>query len=926
MSSFGDPKRLLRLAAFTSSARSSSWATQAKVLGFTGAFVRPAEASGRFCQARRTVGLLFGRALSCGRPGCSLPQLAPVLCSTTRHLAGVCGETVASDERLSREDAEHAMALRRVMLCGSLFAVAVANAGGGSSCAHSSPAEEPGASSADNVALSVSHCKRLHDEAFKEVHELGLLTGEVSLQAPEVKIKRKRAHERREDDLETNTLLIQMGAKLTPDMSLEDGAAHLWEWCICDGALEGSVTDALKGKGDCAIADAVVDSHEQEAEAGLWDRSPFVSTCFGEEAAHLFAGLLEGPVTGLAVSRGERVAQELRDTDNLLFDARMFACAASFYKHDVPRAVQDPQTCALFADALYASLDAEALKRVEEEAAVLLYRRGFLKSPTAVLRFASPSLFKPLNGALEFTPDQLAGVGKHITDVGFHVHLEDDHIYALEPASGNEVYPTTDRASWPHPEHKQRYCPFDMYQWKLATFGPMWWQLWIFKEECREGWLAGAAGAQIMCLPGGQVVTNMPHQLQGAGTSCGEQVCCKQMGYRTDDDRLRARCRHIFKPANGTPALLMAEDPTQVVGKVYPCHRRLGNNIYPGDAHGPCRAYRRGGLPGSPPPLNEQREIEKIKQDRAALNAALGVNAYSMAWPLQKRAKAALVEGRRVAAALVPAVDAVGAAAAAVRAAVSKAEAEQAEAAAAEAERNLAPLRQREATAEQVLEEVRVAFCSVKAERKRRTAALDAALGVNAYHLSAPLRQRATKALGEAKAVAAALVPAVEAAEAAAVAVELADSAAETEQAGAAVAEAERKLAPLRQREAAAEQVLEEVRVAFSSAQTEARTPSWAAVSTQAREMAGLSKEEVWAAKSTRARQGVINVSKLSRDFTREQDAAVLDTILSAMDKVGKMPRGKWQAVMVLLSAPPISIFYTQDKVRNRFHTLMSAT
>ena len=45
-----------------------------------------------------------------------------------------------------------------------------------------------------------------------------------TVQAPEVKIKRKRAHERREDDLETNTLLIQMGAKLTPDMSLEDGA------------------------------------------------------------------------------------------------------------------------------------------------------------------------------------------------------------------------------------------------------------------------------------------------------------------------------------------------------------------------------------------------------------------------------------------------------------------------------------------------------------------------------------------------------------------------------------------------------------------------------------------------------------------------------------------------------------------------------
>ena len=122
---------------------------------------------------------------------------------------------------------------------------------------------------------------------------------------------------------------------------------------------------------------------------------------------------------------------------------------------------------------------------------------------------------------------------------------------------------------------------------------------------------------------------------------------------------------------------MMAEDPAQVVGKVYPCHRRLGNNIYPGDAHGPCRAYRRGGLPGSPPPLNEQREIEKIKQDRAALNAALGVNAYSMAWPLQKRAKAALGEGRKVAAALVPAVEAAQDAAVAVELAVSEAETEQ---------------------------------------------------------------------------------------------------------------------------------------------------------------------------------------------------------------------------------------------------------
>ena len=51
---------------------------------------------------------------------------------------------------------------------------------------------------------------------------------------------------------------------------------------------------------------------------------------------------------------------------------------------------------------------------------------------------------------------------------------------------------------------------------------------------------------------------------------------------------------------------------------------------------------------------------------------------------------------------------------------------------------------------------------------------------------------------------------------------------------------------------------------------------------------------------------------------------ALLETVLSAMDKVGKMPPGKWQDVMALLSAPPISILHTKATVDGRFRCLMS--
>ena len=57
---------------------------------------------------------------------------------------------------------------------------------------------------------------------------------------------------------------------------------------------------------------------------------------------------------------------------------------------------------------------------------------------------------------------------------GFLARVEDEKIELIEPASGQEVYPETDRASWAHPDHPTRECPYDMWARKRATFGPNW--------------------------------------------------------------------------------------------------------------------------------------------------------------------------------------------------------------------------------------------------------------------------------------------------------------------------------------------------------------------------------------------------------------------------------------------------------------------
>jgi hypothetical protein len=52
--------------------------------------------------------------------------------------------------------------------------------------------------------------------------------------------------------------------------------------------------------------------------------------------------------------------------------------------------------------------------------------------------------------------------------------IEDDQIAQIEPASGHEAYHETERAAWAHPAHPTRECPFDMWAWKRATYGPNW--------------------------------------------------------------------------------------------------------------------------------------------------------------------------------------------------------------------------------------------------------------------------------------------------------------------------------------------------------------------------------------------------------------------------------------------------------------------
>ena len=109
---------------------------------------------------------------------------------------------------------------------------------------------------------------------------------------------------------------------------------------------------------------------------------------------------------------------------------------------------------------------------------------------------------------------------------------------------------------------------------------PSRWYLWLLKEECREGWLAGAAGllvatasapasivmvtpcrcftfvyvvtyvyricctyagAAVMALPGGHLVSGTTHRLSGLGQSCGEKLCALYMGLNGDSSRLDGR-------------------------------------------------------------------------------------------------------------------------------------------------------------------------------------------------------------------------------------------------------------------------------------------------------------------------------------------------------------------------------------------------
>jgi hypothetical protein len=49
------------------------------------------------------------------------------------------------------------------------------------------------------------------------------------------------------------------------------------------------------------------------------------------------------------------------------------------------------------------------------------------------------------------------------------------------------------------------------------------------------------AGAMMLAVPGGQVVSAAPHLLRGQGLSCGERKGAQSMLLITDDARLRAR-------------------------------------------------------------------------------------------------------------------------------------------------------------------------------------------------------------------------------------------------------------------------------------------------------------------------------------------------------------------------------------------------
>ena len=170
------------------------------------------------------------------------------------------------------------------------------------------------------------------------------------------------------------------------------------------------------------------------------------------------------------------------------------------------------------------SLDMEAISCIEGDAAKQLYAGGYLRSPTATVHVAPPELFKPPNGALKFTQKELSDLAKYLTGApyrclgilyahtqwtststrailtmdiptmavltmavltmailtmvvperGFLARIEDDRIAEIDAASGHEAYAESESASWAHPRHISGECPFDVWAWKVATFGWNW--------------------------------------------------------------------------------------------------------------------------------------------------------------------------------------------------------------------------------------------------------------------------------------------------------------------------------------------------------------------------------------------------------------------------------------------------------------------
>ena len=61
-----------------------------------------------------------------------------------------------------------------------------------------------------------------------------------------------------------------------------------------------------------------------------------------------------------------------------------------------------------------------------------------------------------------------------VPERGFLARIEDDRIAEIDAASGHEAYAESERASWAHHRHPSGECPFDVWAWKVATFGWNW--------------------------------------------------------------------------------------------------------------------------------------------------------------------------------------------------------------------------------------------------------------------------------------------------------------------------------------------------------------------------------------------------------------------------------------------------------------------